>query len=271
MKKILSLLCSLTIITGTGAVFFTNAADETDSESAGITSEETSPEEEDESAEQKTPVGTAHLTYSGTDVDVTLDGEMIYADGQYDMTWNTADSGINEADVIELYISNHSPNPIGLHDELSLEIDEIWVDGEKLDITLNGKPSYGIMLDSIYPADEIVGILFPLRNLRFNDLDTTIDNEIRIVFTMNGLIDNPDTYRDEHPADEPMPAPPSASETTTTTASAETTASAAVTTASASKNTGNNPPETGDAGLAGIFLAGTAAAAVAFTLRKRED
>jgi len=128
-----------------------------------------------------------------------------------------------------------------------------------------------------------VGYIYPLKqtyinnsDASFNDLGTSIDDEIRIVFTMNGLID-PDTYRDEHPGRPPMPAPPSVSSTTTTTtteAAATTTTTAAKTTAAVkttSKKSANTPPKTGDAGIAGILLAGAGAAATAFVLRKREN
>lgn len=241
------------------------------------------PPAEDDSEEQKTPVGTVSLLFNSSDDTNSLDSKMIYKDGQFDMTWNVADSGINEANNITLSIENIHPNPLGIKDELEFKIDEIWVDGEKLDVTLHGEPRYAIMTDSIYTSDEIVGYIYPLKqtyinnsDASFNDLGTSIDDEIRIVFTMNGLID-PDTYRDEHPGRPPMPAPPSVSSTTTTItteAAATTTTTAAKTTAAVkttSKKSANTPPKTGDAGIAGILLAGAGAAATAFVLRKREN
>ena len=242
------------------------------------------PPAEDDSEETKTPVGTVSLLFNSSDDTNSLGSKMIYKDGQFDMTWNVADSGINEANNITLSIENIHPNPLGIKDELEFKIDEIWVDGEKLDVTLHGEPRYAVMTDSIYTSDEIVGYIYPLKqtyinnsNDSFNDLGTSIDDEIRIVFTMTGLID-PDTYRDEHPGRPPMPAPPSVSSTTTTTTTtteaATTTTTTAKTTAApktTAKQSANNPPKTGDAGIAGIFLAGTGAAAAAFVLRKRED
>ena len=269
MKKMISLLCSLTIITGAGAAFCTNAADAT---------------AESTETPDKTPVGTVSLAFTGGDDTSSPDGKMIYADGQYDMTWNVAGSGINEANNITLTIENIHPNPLGIKEEVELKIDEIWVDGEKLDVTLHGEPAYAIMTDSIYTSDEIVRYIYPLKltyindsDASFNDLGTSIDDEVRIVFTMTGLID-PDTYRDEHPGRPPMPAPPSVSATTTTTTTTTEAAAATTTTAkttaavkTTAKNSGNNPPKTGDAGIAGIFLAGAGAAAMAFVLRKQKD
>lgn len=54
----------------------------------------------------------------------------------------------------------------------------------------------------------------------------------------------------------------------TTTSDATTTATEATTTA---KQSANTSPQTGDAGIAGILLAATGAAAMAFTFKKRED
>ncbi|MBR3760653.1 MAG: LPXTG cell wall anchor domain-containing protein [Ruminococcus sp.] len=271
MKKIISLLCSLTIITGAGAAFCTSAVDAT---------------AESTETPDKTPVGTVSLLFNSSDDTNSLDSKMIYKDGQFDMTWNVADSGINEANNITLSIENIHPNPLGLKDELELKIDEIWVDGEKLDVTLHGKPAYAIMTDNIYTSDEIVRYIYPLKQTyinnsddSFNDLGTSIDDEVRIVFTMNGLID-PDTYRDEHPGRPPMPAPPSVSSTTTTTTTTTTTEAAATTTTTAkttaapkttAKQSANNPPKTGDAGIAGILLAGAGAVAMAFVMKKQKD
>lgn len=221
------------------------------------------------------PVGTAYLEYSGVNETQTLDGDAIYTDGQYDMVWNVADSEINESTNIKFCVKNQDPNPLGIRDEVELKIDEIWVDGEKLDITLNGTPSYGIMTDSIYTSNEIVHFSFPLRNLSFNDLETDIDNEIRILFTINGLID-PDTYRDEHPAKPPMPSPPSMGETdsTTTTTTATTTVlkttdtvvTAAITT---TKKSGINPPKTGDSGVLALIVIASFSSVIAYILKRR--
>ncbi len=283
MKKIISLLCSLTIITGAGAAFCTSAADAMAESTETTESTESTETTETTETPDKTPVGTVSLAFNNSDDTNSLEGEMIYADGQFDMTWNVADSGINEAKNITLSIENIHPNPLGIKDELELKIDEIWVDGEKLDVTLHGKPVYAIMTDNIYTSDEIVRYIYPLKqtyinnsDASFNDLGTSIDDEIRIVFTMTGLID-PDTYRDEHPGRPPMPAPPSVSATTTTTtteAAATTTTTTAKTTAAVkttAKQSANNPPKTGDAGIAGILLAGAGAVAMAFVMKKQKD
>ena len=91
-----------------------------------------------------TKVGTAYLEAGS---DIKLAGEAIYADGQYDMTWEVSDAlVINDADAVRLVIYNEDPYPLGVKDELSLSVDEVWVDGVKLDGTLHGEPLFLLVL-----------------------------------------------------------------------------------------------------------------------------
>ena len=206
-------------------------------------------------------LGTTYLDINPNDTQtaVQLEGESIYADGKYDMTWEISDSnGINDAEIINLVIKNNEPYPLGVSGELSLEINEIWVDGVKLDENLNGKPVYSQMVDYTYAPNEITGILFNLRTSSFNDLNTPINENIRIVFTLSNLTDI-STY---------ITATTTTTETTTTTAATTTTTETTTTTATTTTTTETtttaattttvpivkSSPKTGDNGIGSMLL-----------------
>ena len=144
-----------------------------------------------EESNSTTKVGTAYLEAGS---DIKLAGEAIYADGQYDMTWEVSDASvINDADAVRLVIYNEDPYPLGVKDELSLSVDEVWVDGVKLDETLHGEPVYAVAMDYIYSSNEITQIQYLLRGASFNDLDVEINEDIKVVFTLSNVT-NPEEY-----------------------------------------------------------------------------
>lgn len=206
-------------------------------------------------------LGTTYLDINPNDTQtaVQLEGESIYADGKYDMTWEISDSnGINDAEMINLVIKNNEPYPLGISGELSLEINEIWIDGVKLDEDLNGKPVYSQMMDYIYDPNEITGILFNLRTSSFNDLNTTINENIRIVFTLSNLTDI-STYTTETTTTETTTTEATTTTETTTTAATTTSETTTIDTTTTSKTTTTvpivkNSPKTGDNGIGSMLL-----------------
>lgn len=144
-------------------------------------------------------LGSVHL--EGTFIDINmqdyyLEGEGIYADGQYDMTWDI--SGVqdfNDADKIELRIYNIDPNPLGSYENVKIVIDEVWLDGVQVEM-LTGEPSYATKTDHGYEIGEITTICVPLRNAKLNDLDMEFTESVRIVFTLSNLSSLPAVYGD---------------------------------------------------------------------------
>lgn len=136
-------------------------------------------------------IGTAYLE-AGTNI--SLAGDAIYGDGQYEITWDIPDIvEFNDAASITLTIRNEDPYPLGEMDNISLSVDEVRVDGVKLDQFLHGQPMYAVAMDHIYSQDEITQIKYTLRGGSFDDLDAEVADNVTVVFTLSGMTDT-DTY-----------------------------------------------------------------------------
>lgn len=136
-------------------------------------------------------IGTAYLE-AGTNI--SLAGDAIYGDGQYEVTWDIPDTeAFNDAASITLTIRNEDPYPLGERDNISLSVDEVRVDGVKLDQFLHGQPMYAVAMDHIYSQDEITQIKYALRGGSFDDLDAEVADNVTVVFTLSGMT-NTETY-----------------------------------------------------------------------------
>ncbi|MBE6848936.1 MAG: hypothetical protein E7502_03405 [Ruminococcus sp.] len=128
--------------------------------------------------------------------DYYLEGEGIYANGQYDMTWDISGAeNFDDADSIELRVNNIDPNPLGINGNVKIVIDEVWLDGVQV-TTLTGEPGYATKTDHGYEIGEITTICVPLRNAKLNDLDMEFTESVRIVFTLSNLSGAPAVYGD---------------------------------------------------------------------------
>lgn len=206
-------------------------------------------------------IGTAYLE-AGSDINIAADA--IYGDGQYEMIWDVSDaSAINEAAAIRLVIRNEDPYPLGVKDELTLSVDEVWVDGVKLDEALHGEPAYAVAADYIYSLDEIVQIQYLLRGASFNDLDIEINESIKVVFTLSNLTDP-----EEYPAGSEPTEPTTATETQTV----EQTVSESDTKAepTGKSDQSSSAPQTGDAGIAGVLTILAASGITAYGFKKEK-
>ena len=128
-------------------------------------------------------------------------------------------------------------------------------------------------LETNYPTMELVSMELPSNRgyqINYNDA-LTIDEELELAIDIKnnlGITCSHAAYEDV------LNVTVIEETTTTTTTTASETTTTTTTTAAASSTTakkGVDSPKTGDAGLAGVLLAGAGAVAMAFALRKRED
>ena len=137
--------------------------------------------------EQTTATGMAYLQI---DQGIKLNGSDVYADGQYDMTWEMpASVSVQGAQFIRLVIKHNDYGAFGRLGDVSLSIDELWLDGIKVEDPLNGQSEYSYATDGAYGENGVTSMSYPLRNNISNDISADVQQSIRIVFTLSNITD----------------------------------------------------------------------------------
>ena len=133
---------------------------------------------------KKVSVGTTYLRFD-SDSDTMLKGEDIYSNGRYDLTWDVKGNYnfINAVDI-DLCIEGNDPIGMGEYGEVKLDIEEIWVDGEKYDGGLARQPLYAWKTDGVL-NHGVIKMEARLKNRETAGFKAT--DSVRVVFSVTGL------------------------------------------------------------------------------------